>query len=452
MAGQAYGVLAEEMASRFLDVLPPAIERLHWDRERLAAFQRAQLHETLAFVAERSRWHASRLAGIDLDAVGLDDLSPLPVMTKRGLMANWDDVVTDARLNLALARSHLTRLDEGPAFLLAEYHVLTTGGSTGEPGMFCWSRDELVRWLASVGRWTVAGGQAPPQRTAWIGARSLRHPSAAFAVLLAVMSGGTPLTVPLDQPLGEIVARLNELQPDSLWVVSSMLPALVLAAREGSLRIDVKAISVGGDPLDPGIAATAADVFEAPVIEGYPTTDAGQIAQQVLGEAGLYVNEDFLIVEPVDEEDQPVAPGEDSHHVLVTSLHQRTLPLIRYRIDDRLRIDTEGGRYQSFRRIATIDGRSDDLFEYGAVRVHPHAFRAVFARHDAIKDYQVTQTSGGADVAVAATLDLDECAVLGELVGALGRAGLPNAEVVITVHDELPRTAVGKRLRFVPMR
>ena len=36
------------------------------------------------------------LAGIDLGAVSIDDLSSLPTMTKRDLNGNWDQIVTEA--------------------------------------------------------------------------------------------------------------------------------------------------------------------------------------------------------------------------------------------------------------------------------------------------------------------------------------------------------------------
>ena len=457
MAERTYQELASQAAQRMLDVLLPAMDRLSWDAGQLDAHRRAGLADTLAHAVERSPWHATRLSvlGSDLDRVEPDDLSGLPTMSKRDLMANWDDIVTDGRLDLATARAHMTRLDaDGPAALLDEYHVLTTGGSTGEPGVFCWSLDETLVWGASFMRLTATAGLGPPLRTAWVGARSLRHPSAALAVLAGVLAGNpatTELSVPIDQPAAAIVARLNEIQPDSLWVVSSALPTLVEAAQRGALRIDVQRVSVGGDVLDPAAATAAADVFGADVLEGYPTTDVGHIAQQAPGERGLYINDDLLIVELVDDHDRPVQPGEWSDHLLVTSLHHRTLPLIRYRIDDRVCLHPEPGEHHpAFRRIAAIDGRTDDLFHYGDHTVHPHVFRTVLSQHIAIRDYQVHQTNTGAHVQVVAAGPVDLHPLATDLEHALERAGLTHPHVTATRIDEPTRTPVGKRLRFTP--
>jgi phenylacetate-CoA ligase len=454
MSGSGYEERARQVGPEILDVLSPAIERLEWDRDTLAEYRRAGLRETLGFAVDRSRWHAKRLAGIDPASIDPDELCAIPTMTKRDLMANWDDIVTDPRLDLASARCHLDDVDaSGPGFLHDEYHVLTTGGSTGEPAVFCWSTEEVVRWVASVIRWTAAAGLGPTRRTAWVAARSLRHPSAALGLLNGVFATGVyeaRLSVPIDQPLDAIVEQLNELQPDSMWVVCSMLPALVGAARSGALTIEVDRISVGGDALDPKVALAASEMFGAPVLEGYPTTDVGHIAHQAVGESGLYINDDFLLVETVDADDRPVALGEDADHVLVTSLHHRTLPMIRYRIDDRIRLDPTPGRYAAFQRIAAIDGRSDDLFTYGSTTVHPHVFRSELSRFAGVCDYEVTQTAGGAVIAVVVTEEIDVAALEGALCAALRGAGLPAPSVTVDVTPELRRTAVGKRRRFVP--
>ena len=125
-----------------------------------------------------------------------------------------------------------------------------------------------------------------------------------------------------------------------------MLPPLVDAADTGELRIAVDRISVFGDVLDrTGCPRRPPACSASSRSRAIPTTDCGYIAQQAPGEPGLYLNDDLLVVEPVDADDQPVERGQMTDHLLVTSLHQRSLPLIRYRIDDRVTFDQVPGRY-----------------------------------------------------------------------------------------------------------
>lgn len=442
---------AASFQGHLLTSLVEQIERLHWDERTLAEHRRGALAETLSFAATRSRWHAQRLAPVDLDAVTPDDLTALPTMTKADLMAAWDDVVTDPRLSLSAARGHLASLDaDGPSFLLDAYLVFTTGGSTGEPGVFPWSCEEFARWAASNIRFGADAGDPPPERLTFVGARSPRHPSALPPLLLYGLDAGARMVVPVDQPLPAIADALNEIQPDSVFCVGSMLPALVEAQERGVLRIEPRSMSVGSDAVDPRALDAAARAFGVRPTDSYPTTDVGQIAVQPRGERGMVVADDLMIVEAVDEHDRAVAAGEVSHHLLVTSLHQRTVPLIRYRIDDRVRVDIERSeRYPAYSRIAEIDGRADDLFRYGALTVHPHSFRSVISRHQAVCDYQVRQTPAGAEILVveAGALDLD--ALARDLRGALATAGLPGGVVTVQVVEALPRTALGKRRLFV---
>jgi phenylacetate-coenzyme A ligase PaaK-like adenylate-forming protein len=258
--------------------------------------------------------------------------------------------------------------------------------------------------------------------------------------------------IPVDQPIAVIVEQLNAVRPDAISTVCSMLPVLVEEARRGRLRVPVERISVFGDALDPAAAAAAADVFGVEPTEGYPTTDVGCVAQQAPGERGLYVNEDLLLVEAVDGHERPVPPGVFTDHLLVTSLHQRTMPLIRYRIDDRVVVDPEPGRYAAYRRLASIDGRSDDVFRYGEIAVHPHVFRTAIGRHLDVRDYEVRQTDGGAVVrVVGGTSPIDVVTLGDDIVDGLRHAGVPTPKVDVVVIDDLQRTAVGKRRRFIPV-
>jgi phenylacetate-coenzyme A ligase PaaK-like adenylate-forming protein len=442
--------IAKQARDRVLAEMIEQLGRLHWDHATLAGHRRSALAATLAFAVERSPWHAERLARVDLGAVAPDDLTSLPIMTKRDLMANWDRAVTDRRLKLEQARDHLASVDaDGPSFLLDEYLVFATGGSTGEPGVFPWSLDEFARWVASSVRLGADLGDPPPERMTFLGARSPRHPSAMPPLLLYGVETGRRHTVPIDQPLGDVVSALNAADPDSMWVVSSVLPALVAAKASGTLSIAPDRIAVGGDWVDPAALDAAATTFGVRPTVTYPTTDLGHVAAETPGEGSMTMNDDLLIVETVDADEQPVPPGDLSHHVLVTSLHHRTIPMIRYRLDDRIRIDPTQGRYAAYGRIAEIDGRADDLFHYPDAIVHPHVFRSVLCAHASIADHQVRQTDCGAHVSVIAEGALDIDRLRADLRVALGRAGLSDPDVTIEPVDMLPRSAVGKRLHFI---
>src|SRR3954470_21635547 len=96
--------------------LPIEAERLTWPLERLHRLRDERLRALLRTAKARSQWHAERLAGVDPDAVTGADLAAIPTMTKTDVMEHWDEIVTDRRLTLELAESHLQRVaSDGPA-------------------------------------------------------------------------------------------------------------------------------------------------------------------------------------------------------------------------------------------------------------------------------------------------------------------------------------------------
>jgi len=144
----------------FADRIAVESERLTWPLERLHRLRDERLRALLRTARARSPWHRRRLTGIDLDAVTGSDLAALPTMTKADAMEHWDEIVTDRRLTLELAEAHLERVvSQGPAYLLGEYQVVTSGGSSGRRGVFrlglrrlagLWPRERAAHVLAAT--------------------------------------------------------------------------------------------------------------------------------------------------------------------------------------------------------------------------------------------------------------------------------------------------------------
>jgi phenylacetate-coenzyme A ligase PaaK-like adenylate-forming protein len=156
--------------------------------ERLHRLRDERLRALLRTAKAQSPWHAERLATVDVDAVTGADLAAIPTMTKTDVMEHWDEIVTDGRLTLELAEAHLERVaSEGPAYLLGEYQVVTTGGSSGRRGVFVWdfegwlgfglARERPTFWLRRTLEANVrSGARSSPRPTRRIPRPSSRGP------------------------------------------------------------------------------------------------------------------------------------------------------------------------------------------------------------------------------------------------------------------------------------
>jgi phenylacetate-coenzyme A ligase PaaK-like adenylate-forming protein len=167
------------------------------------------------------------------------------------------------------------------------------------------------------------------------------------------------------------------------------------------------------------------------------------------------MSDDLIITEFVDHDDKPASDPDAVDRVLVTSLFGRTLPLIRYELTD---VPVPSSRQcpcgAMFPLIETVKGRSDDIFVYaGGIQVHPLVFRTPLGQNSQIAQYQVRQTEHGARIGVIAAGKIDLAALKQELVAALGKAGLANAEIELQCVDELERhKETGKLRRFIPLK
>jgi phenylacetate-coenzyme A ligase PaaK-like adenylate-forming protein len=298
-----------------------------------------------------------------------------------------------------------------------------------------------------------AGGEREPRR-AFVAAAHSTHPT---AILPRTFAGapqlGTGRSFPATLPLAEIVEGLNGFQPTDLFAYPSMLHRLAGEVRGGRLRISPWELNCGAEPLLADARAEIEAAFGRPVMNLYAAAEAGVIARSYPGCAGLHLNEDLAVYEPVDAELAPVAAGTTATKLLVTNVINHVLPLIRYELADALTELTEPnpGPWTG-RHIADIEGRVEGTFVYaGGVEVHLHLFRSALGRRRQTLEYQVRQTRAGADIAVRTSAPLDTDALSRELADALTELGVARAQVTVSEVDALERTSTGKIRRFIAL-
>jgi phenylacetate-CoA ligase len=166
---------------------------------------------------------------------------------------------------------------------------------------------------------------------------------------------------------------------------------------------------------------------------------------------GLHISEDEVILERVDTAGRPVGLDEPAARTLATGLAGRTFPFIRYDLGDDVTLLPGACPCGSgMRRVADVAGRRDDDFRYGDRRIPAVAFRYVLGTDPLISEYQVHQTSGGANVFVVGSADVVEVTMA--LAASLRRYGLLEPDLTVRVVDKIPRhEATGKLKRFVAL-
>jgi phenylacetate-coenzyme A ligase PaaK-like adenylate-forming protein len=85
----------------------------------------------------------------------------------------------------------------------------------------------------------------------------------------------------------------------------------------------------------------------------------------------LHLNDDWLVLEPVDERLRPVPVGETSHSVLLTNLANHVQPLLRYRLGDSVRCVAEPCPCGSRFPVIEVQGRADHALVLHDARDRP---------------------------------------------------------------------------------
>lgn len=451
-----YEALRRRHVADAMALAPHLIERLDWPAERLAAHRSEQLRELVRHAVARSPWHRRRLTGVGVDRLDAMSLRDLPVMTKTDLMEHFDEIVADERLSLERVNTHLDTV-ETDGYLAGRYSAVTSGGSSGERGVFVYDWDGWILFGLSVLRHLLRAKQSDPElasrplKIAWVMAGHFSHATAAIARTFAGPSVTTfrlPVTLPIDQ----IVAGLNEAQPDALNAYPSALHTLSFEARAGRLRINPRLVQSAAEPLLPEIRAAAEAAWGVRVGNLYGTSEGGGTAVPCR-HRHTHLSEDLVIVEAVDADGRPVASGERSTKIYLTNLYNRAMPLIRYEITDEVTILSEPCECgASTARLADIQGRLDDTFVYDGRPIHPLVFATALGRRAAISAYQVRQTPSGAAIALRCQGPVDLDALAAEIEHGLAHLGLERPEVTLTVVERLERNGgTAKLKRYVPL-
>jgi phenylacetate-coenzyme A ligase PaaK-like adenylate-forming protein len=361
-----------------------------WSRDRLLEQQRRRLDAALRHAVEASAYYKGVL-GRSVDAGAT--LEELPILTKSTLMEQWDRIVTDPRLRLRDAEAHLAG-DRPGALLLGEYRVCATSGTTGERAVVVYDRAGWCQIVANILRFVAMIGASPDSRLVGVGAPTPLHlTNRANAELRAGRSDAPRLSV--ITPLPEVVAALNAYQPEFVGTYPSFIRRLVDEQEAGRLRIRPNKLASTAEVLAPEVRDLARRTWGADVLDSYGCTEGGLLGTECPAVAGIHVAEDILVFEPVDEHGRGVPPGMPSAGVLLTTLFNGVLPLIRYEVSDVVTMaDGPCPCGRPFARVASIVGRREEYLSLragggGDVRVHVSRLRAPLAGVPGLRQFQI---------------------------------------------------------------
>jgi len=393
----------------------------------------ASLSGLLRHCKERVPHYAELLRGLpepEKDPLGV--LGRMPILTKRTIRE---------RFELLQSRD----LDD------RRWIFNTSGGSTGEPARFI--QDDDLAWRT---------GALALAFCRWAGHEVGETQVELWGDEREVLQGSAGLRNRVTNALKKrIFLNAFHMTPEAMrgfaGVLRSARPRLVLAYAQAlyelagfleSERLEVPPVGTvitSAGTLHGFMRQRIERVFRCPVYDRYGSREVGLIAAERPGVAGLWVAPWNVLVEVVDEEGLPVPDGTDGE-ILVTSLVNRAMPLLRYRIGDRGALGP--GSVRGGRVLTRLLGRNVDAFRRrDGTLVDGEYFTHMVYFRDWVEKFQFVQRSYGEVVLRIVSAHRDRRALLPELdqMAAQTRAALgPGAVLRVEWVDEIPPAASGK--------
>lgn len=193
-------------------------------------------------------------------------------------------------------------------------------------------------------------------------------------------------------PISQIVDELNAFQPAMLGGYPTILELLVDEQKSGRLHISPVIIMTGGEYLSNHLREKLSEAFHCYVQTNYSCTEAGTIACECT-EQHFHINDDWVIIEPVDKDNKPVPDGVQSDKILLTNLYNYTQPFIRYEVTDRIVMHHEPCACGNISPWLTIEGRVDDIVTFmedeKEIKIAPLAIYAILKEIHGIQRFQI---------------------------------------------------------------
>ncbi len=399
---------------------PEQVEALQWEK-----LQRLVSHCWNHVPYYQERWRPLGI-GAPEDIRSAADYLRLPVLRKPEIRENFEKLIATPYRSEMLYK--------------------TTGGSTGEPLRFGYTRESYERRLAVMWRGYGWSGARLGQPTLYlwgvpVGAQK-RKERIYHAAFNRRMLSAFEMS---EARMAEYANAIDRFRPETL--VSYVAPIVKMAEwllANGRRIHRPQRILGAAESLHESQRSIIEQAFGCPAYNTYGCREFMLIAAECTHRGGLHVNADHLRVdlEQAGTECNEAGPRD----VVVTDLHNYGMPLLRYANGD-LATPAAGtcGCGRGLPLLASVDGRKLDALRTRDGRYVPGEYIVyAFLHAEGVKRYQVVQKQlDEFEIRLVPDADFSDSTiehVRKELVNVVG----DSVRLNFTVADEIPLTATGK--------
>jgi len=311
----------------------------------------------------------------------VQDLERLPIITKEDIQKRPEDFVR-------------------PGADISQCLEMHTSGSTGMPlKIYYGEKDDDFSKVNNLRSFIEAGYKwgdsfvtiSDPD---WVANRYHRKNSAGLQQRLNVFN---PIDVNMRNSPSQIVDDIIKIgkcdvlygYPTNIFLVAKEVE------RRGSKVIKPRIVVTNGELLEPRMREYINNVFDTKLYDFYTTEEFKRIAWECEQHEGYHIDMESVVLEFVKDGKQ--VPKGERGEIIITSLYNYTMPLIRYRQGD-IGIESTDvcacGR--GLKLMKALEGRTDNfIINKKNELFSPQIFWSIFRHYFSMKKYQILQDSTG---------------------------------------------------------
>lgn len=288
--------------------------------DNLKKFQDKQLRKLIKYAYTVPFYHEKYMnAGIHpSDIQSTDDIGKLPFISKEDIRKNFPDRIISATTNRTKTVKSYTSGTTGISISIYVDMYTIVQGLLGYVRVI---KEHNIDWRKT--RMTVIAD---------LSEHSVEREYLTDGVIPKLKPffsfGNMQIFHTYDDPK-KLIKKITSFQPEFIGGYPGMLRQLALLKRRGLGKdIQPRCIISGGSVLDEYLKSYIENSFETRVFDAYGAMESGPMAFQCR-QGNYHIHSDLVYLEVVDDNDEPVSPGEPGH-LAVTRFYDGGTPIIRY--------------------------------------------------------------------------------------------------------------------------
>lgn len=339
-------------------------------------YQRNKLSFVLRTALHKVSYYKNLDINIDTTNFSYSDFRQIPILTKDVIKEKGD----------LLINQEYTKKDE--------VYKNTSGGSTGEPVNFFQTKSQSLHGSTNYFLALHYNGVNINEKSVdlWGAERDMHNLNKGFNIRDILHNKKILNTFVMSESImWEYIKRLNSFKPKFIKAYVHSIYDLSKFINKNKIKIDfAPVIHCTTGPLYPEMRAEIKKAFNnAHVYNFYGSREVSAIATEVIGKDGLFVLYDNVFIEILDENNMPVKKGEEGE-IVVTTLNNFYMPLLRYKIGDRA-IKGDDLEFGSLKLDSVIGRTLGVIHKSDGTKIDGQFFTTLFFNKKGIKNFQLTQ-------------------------------------------------------------